>query len=84
MSRDIALWVGEGVTATEVEAVLNQHAGPLRVRTTMFDEFSKDGRTSFAFRLVFQATDRTLTDEEITQVMEGVYTAVAQHAWEVR
>jgi len=84
MSRDIALWVTEGTTAADVETVLNQHAGPLRVRTTQFDEFTKDGRTSFGFRLVFQAPDRTLTDAEVNAVMEDIYAAVAQHGWDVR
>lgn len=84
MSRDIALWVTEGTTAGEVEAILNEQAGPLRVRTTLFDEFTKDGRTSLAFRLVFQSNEKTLTDEEVNVIMEGVYRAVAQKNWEVR
>jgi len=84
MSRDIALWVTAGVSAEEVKAVLNQQAGALRVRTTLFDEFEKDGRVSFGFRLVFQAPDRTLTDNEVNGLMETVYAAVAKHGWEVR
>jgi phenylalanyl-tRNA synthetase beta chain len=84
MSRDIAIWVEAGTTPGEVEAVLNEHAGDLRVRTTLFDEFTKEGRTSVAFRLVFQAFDRTLTDEEVNQVMEQVYSAVKKQGWEVR
>lgn len=84
MSRDIALWVSEGVTAAEVEKSLNQHAGALRVRTTLFDEFSKDGKTSFAFRLVFQSIEKTLTDNEVGEVMDVVYAAVKEQGWEVR
>jgi phenylalanyl-tRNA synthetase beta chain len=84
VTRDIALWVSEGTTTEEVETVLNEHAGSLRVRTTQFDEFTKDGRTSLGFRLVFQATDRTLTDSEINDVMNAVYTAAAAKGWEVR
>ncbi len=84
MSRDIAMWVPEGVTAAEVEKVLNEHAGDLRVRTTQFDEFTKDGRTSLGFRLVFQSFEKTLTDEEVNEVMDGVYREVAKLDWEVR
>ena len=84
VTRDIALWTTEGTTAENVELVLNEHAGDLRIRTTLFDEFSKDGRTSFAFRLVFQAPDRTLTDDEVNQVMEKINAAVAALQWEVR
>lgn len=84
MSRDIALWVGEGTSAEDVQDVLNGAAGLLRVRTTCFDDFTKDGRTSFAFRLVFQASDRTLTDSEVNGVMDQVYAAVTAKGWEVR
>jgi len=84
VSRDIALWVSEGTTASEIEAVLNEHAGELRVRTTLFDEFTKDGRTSFAFRLVFQSFAKTLTDEEVNGQMTNIYAAVAARGWEVR
>jgi phenylalanyl-tRNA synthetase beta subunit len=84
ISRDIALWVSEGVQAQEVETVLNELAGELRLRTDIFDEFTKDGKTSYAFRLVFQATDRTLTDDEVAKVMENVYQAVSARNWEVR
>lgn len=84
MSRDIAMWVEKDVTADEVKDILNGSAGELRVRTTFIDEFSKEGRTSFAFRLVFQADDRTLTDEEINEVMGKIYLAVEKKDWEVR
>lgn len=84
ISRDIALWVTESTSATDIETLLNEKAGDLRVRTTLFDEFTKDGRTSFAFRLVFQAPDRTLTDEEVNKIMDSVYEAAKAHNWEVR
>ncbi len=84
MSRDIAMWVPDGTAAAAVETVLNSAAGDLRVRTTHVDSFAKDGRTSLAFRLVFQAPERTLTDTEINAVMERVYTAAAAQGWETR
>lgn len=83
-SRDIAMWVSEGTEITTVEAVLNRAAGDLRVRTTHVDSFSKDGRTSLAFRLVFQAMNRTLTDEEVNTVMDGVYRAAVDQGWQTR
>lgn len=84
MSRDVSLWVSEGTTSAEVEEVLNKNAGELRVRTRLFDEFTKDGRTSYAFRLVFQSKEKTLTDDEVNAVMDNVYQAVAGQGWEVR
>ena len=84
VSRDIALWVGDGVTAQDVEEVLNNSAGDLRVRTTLFDEFKKDGRVSYAFRLIFQSDTKTLTDDEVNTVIEGVLAALTKNGWEVR
>ncbi len=84
MARDIAIWVDESTSAEQVEEVLNRNAGELRVRTTLFDEFKKDGRISYAFRIVFQSNEKTLTDEEVNGVMDNVYKAVAEKGWEVR
>ncbi len=84
IARDIALWVSESTNVSEVAMLINAQAGALRVRTTLFDTFSKDGRTSYAFRLVFQAPDRTLTDEAINEEMERIYIAARNQGWEVR
>lgn len=83
ITRDIALWTKD-VFADEVKAVLNEHAGDLRVRTTLFDEFQKDGRTSYAFRLVFQSKEKTLTDTEVNAIMDTITSAVTARGWEVR
>lgn len=84
ISRDIALFVAGGEDAAEVQSLLVATTGPLLVRHSLFDTFTKDGRTSFAFRLVFQATDRTLTDEEVNKIMEAVYEVAKNKGWEVR
>ncbi|NCN52463.1 phenylalanine--tRNA ligase subunit beta [Candidatus Parcubacteria bacterium] len=84
IARDIALWVSEGTTAADVIAVLQKEAGDLCVRITLFDEFTKDGRTSFAFRLVFQSYEKTLASEEVDTIMEKIYAAVKGNDWEVR
>lgn len=84
VSRDISLWVEAGTTAKDVEKVLQENAGNLCVRITLFDEFSKDNKTSYAFRLVFQSDNKTLTDIEVNKDMDKVYAAVAELNWEVR
>jgi phenylalanyl-tRNA synthetase beta chain len=84
IARDVALWVTEGVVVSEVESVLNDAAGELRLRTDIFDEFTKDGKTSYAFRLVFQSKEKTLTDSEVNEIMDSVYQAVAGQGWKVR
>lgn len=82
--RDIALWVSEGVTKEEVEQTIKTAAGDLLTRITLFDEFKKEGKVSYAFHLVFQSYEKTLTDAEVSAAMEQVLAAVGSRGWEVR
>ncbi len=84
ITRDVALWVPEGVTAEEVAELIRAQAGDLCVRISLFDTFSKDGRTSYAFRMVFQSMDRTLADTEVEPVMNAIYTRLLSEGFEVR
>lgn len=84
ISRDIALWVPEDTAAETIEATVAQAAGALLVRIDLFDTFTKDGRTSYAFRLVFQSFEKTLTDEEVNAQMDAVNQVCANNSWEVR
>ena len=86
--RDIALWVPTGMEADEVLNIIRTHAGPpaggLLVRSEKFDEFKKGDKTSYAFRLIFQSFDHTLTDEDANQRMESVYAALRSKGFEIR
>jgi phenylalanyl-tRNA synthetase beta subunit len=84
VSRDIAMWMSEGTAVAAVESVLTQSAGVLLVRLTHLDTFTKEGRTSLAFRLVFQSKEKTLDGSEVDTLMASVYDAVAKAGWEVR
>jgi phenylalanyl-tRNA synthetase beta chain len=84
ISRDVAMWVPEQTTPDNVSSVLRKAAGSLVVRLTHLDTFNKEGKTSMAFRLVFQAKDRTLTDTEIEGHMDGVYESILKAGWEAR
>lgn len=83
-SRDIAMWVSDEVELSAVVSLLQSNAGALCVRVTHLDTFTKEGKTSLAFRLVFQAKDHTLTDEEIQQCMDKVYLAASEAGFEPR
>lgn len=83
-TRDIAVWVAEGTRAEEVLAVLIEATSDLLVRHDLFDEFTKEGKTSFAYHLVFQARDRTLTDDEVGNEMKAVEEKLKERGWEVR
>lgn len=82
--RDIALWVPTGTKPEDVLEVIRTHAGELLMRSEKFDEFTKGDKTSYAFRLVFQSFDKTLTDGDASERMESIYDAVKAKGWEVR
>src|SRR4029450_699427 len=70
VERDRAFVVPDpGPSAAEVETAIRREAGPLLRDVVVFDVFRlPDGQRSVAWRLTFQADDRTLTDEEINTV----------------
>jgi phenylalanyl-tRNA synthetase beta chain len=81
VQRDMAFVVGADRTlaAADLEAALSAEAGPLLRDLTLFDVFRfPDGRRSLAWRLTFQAADRTLTDDEVNAIharMSGAITS---------
>ncbi|MEY2641028.1 MAG: hypothetical protein RL150_421 [Candidatus Parcubacteria bacterium] len=82
--RDIALWVPQTVTGESVEMLIREHAGPLLARLWLFDVYQKEDRTSYAFRLVFQSHERTLTDAEVATSMDAVTHRCIEAGFEVR
>lgn len=87
MLRDIAVWTPEGTQESQVSSLIlaELDASGLLARMDLFDRFEKDGRTSYAFRLVFEAMDRTLSDTDIDPLMERVTKALnAAPGFEVR
>lgn len=66
---DLAFVVGDEVAASQVEGSLRKGGGSLLVGLELFDVYRgdgvEDGARSLAYRLRFQASDRTLTDEEV-------------------
>ena len=76
--QDVALIVDATVSAADVEGALREGAGDLLESVTLFDRYDKigDGKISLAFTLVFRASDRTLTGEEVSAMRETA-TAVA-------
>ena len=75
--RDIAVFVPSDISALEVLDVIKSVGGDLLVREKLFDVFEKnfeDGtkKTSYAFRLVFQSQEKTLSDEEVNCCMDKI------------
>jgi phenylalanyl-tRNA synthetase beta chain len=80
VARDVAFLIGAegGPTAAAVEGAMASEAGPLLREMMLFDVFRfPDGRRSLAWRLVFQASDRTLTDDEVNAIHARVVRRVS-------
>ncbi|MEX0917309.1 MAG: phenylalanine--tRNA ligase subunit beta [Candidatus Paceibacterota bacterium] len=82
--RDIAFWVPRDTDEDEIYKLLKENGGALLVRSTLFDRFEKEGRVSYAFHLVFQSKERTLTDDEVNQGMGIIEAALSRRGFEVR
>ncbi len=82
--RDIAMWTPTGTDSEEVLRMIGVQAGELLVRSSLFDKFEKGDKTSLAFRLIFQSFDRTLTDEEVNQIMQKVSSTLTAKGFEIR
>jgi phenylalanyl-tRNA synthetase beta chain len=75
VERDLAFVLGADrpPTAAQIESAIREAAGPLLRRVALFDVFRfPDGRSSLAWRLLFQAEDRTLTDDEVNAIQERI------------
>lgn len=87
--RDIALFVPSTVNVKDVEETIKKSiqsvAKELLIKgPDLFDQFEKEGKKSLAFRMIFQANNRTLTDIEVNAFMDKVYKDAKEKDWQVR
>ena len=89
ISRDIAVFVPEGTTEEEERNIIISDAGELLQHLRLFDVFTKsiDGKsmTSYAYRLVFQSYEKTLSDNEVNEITNKITNTLnANTDWRVR
>ena len=83
--RDIALFIPEKIEPNQVIGLIKENAGPLLIQDpVLFDIFSKGEKKSLAFRLVFQSYNKTLSDEEVGDLMVKIISSLEKEGWEVR
>ncbi|AFY31966.1 phenylalanine--tRNA ligase subunit beta [Calothrix sp. PCC 7507] len=74
--RDIAFFAPVKVSVSEIEKVITKAGKGLLESVEVFDEYRgenvPDGQRSLAFRLIYRASDRTLTDAEVEPVHNKV------------
>lgn len=75
-SRDIAMLVTDTTLVGDIAKTITQRGGKLLEKVELFDVYQgkqiEAGYKSVAYKLVFRAEDRTLTDEEIQKVMKKI------------
>jgi phenylalanyl-tRNA synthetase beta chain len=86
IARDIAVWVPEGVESEQVAKIIKENMGNMVIKgPELFDEFKKDNQISYAFRLIFQSYERTLTDQEVGVIMTEITNKIKENNdWQVR
>lgn len=88
MTRDISLSMKKTVLAGEVEAVIRNKGGKLLESCELFDIYEGSqltkGYKSLAYKLLFRAGDRTLTDEEVNLAMDKIIGKLAEIEVELR
>ncbi len=78
--RDLAFFAPTQVSVADLERAIAKTAGKLLDSVTLFDEYRgenvPEGQRSLAFRLLYRAGDRTLTDKDIDPVHQKVRAAL--------
>lgn len=86
--RDIACWVSKDITEKDIEKIILENIGELCKSVKLFDKFEKEiddeVKKSFAFRLIYQDKERTLTDEEVNKEADKIYKALKEKGLEIR
>jgi phenylalanyl-tRNA synthetase beta chain len=81
VQRDLAVLLRRDVAAGEVADAVREAGGESLMSVRVFDRFAgkgvPEGKMSVAYRLVFQRTDRTLTEPEVSEAMERVLAMLA-------
>jgi phenylalanyl-tRNA synthetase beta chain len=81
VERDLAVIVSGDVPAASVETSIRHHAGPLLKAVALFDIYRgrplEAAEKSLAYRLEFQADDRTLVESEVDAALAAITDGLA-------
>ena len=75
-SRDIAVFVPLNEKVENVLDIIENTARKTLVETDLFDIYEKQRTKSLAFHLIFQSTEKTLTDEDVNAIMEKIFETI--------
>ena len=76
ISKDLAIVIDRNISADEIAKLIKKAAGALLTKIEIFDVYQginiPKNKRSIAYSLSFGTMDRTLTDEEINNIMSKV------------
>ncbi|HNX29259.1 MAG TPA: phenylalanine--tRNA ligase subunit beta [Syntrophomonadaceae bacterium] len=76
IKRDIAVVLPETVTYLETKSIINDDQSGLLQEADIFDIYTGDqvpaGYKSMAFRLLFKSSEKTLTENDVTPIVEDI------------
>jgi phenylalanyl-tRNA synthetase beta chain len=82
VQRDLAIVVGDGIAAGEIEHAIRATGPAWLTRVTVFDVYQGsqvgEGRRSLAWSLTYQAADRTLTDAEVNEAHGAIVAEITK------
>jgi len=86
--RDIAVLVEPETKVDQVLNIIETAGGAILADVDLFDIYEgeqiPEGEKNLAFHLIYQAEDRTLTEEEADQIHQKIISALEEEGWEVR
>jgi len=85
------VWVSPSLTekVLDVSDIIENTAGKLLIDTDLFDIYEGDelgaNKKNLAFHLIFQSSEKTLSDKEVNTLMEKIIKAIEGNSnWEIR
>ena len=76
IKKDLAVLVDKNIASEEIAKLIKKSAGSLLTNVGVFDVYEgkniEENKRSIAYSLSFGKQDRTLTDEEVNEVMNKV------------
>lgn len=80
VKKDLSILVNKELSSQEIGTVIKKAAGSLLTNLEVFDLYTgkniMDNKKSIAYSLEFSSNDRTLTDEEINNILNNIIEAV--------
>ncbi|MCK5588802.1 MAG: phenylalanine--tRNA ligase subunit beta [Candidatus Pacebacteria bacterium] len=86
IERDVAFWVPSKYTVKEAEEFIKNFLPEEAIKLSLFDIFKKDDedKKSFAFSIIFQSYEKTLSDIFVNEIMDKIYKKLEENGFEIR